>query len=193
MNYLSDEQRRQTGRIGVRKRGVVLTRALSSIDRSMRLIGVLAAVALCILATAAFADSAVTEGSRAAGLSACVAPTDDMRRNHMNYIKHQRVRTVHEGVRGSKFSLVGCVDCHAAVEGGKPLAINSEGQFCRGCHDFTSVSIDCFQCHRGIPSQTAPLRGALPEARGEARMAVELAAPEGAGGLRRSMPMAQED
>ena len=171
MNYLSDEHRRQTGWIGV-----------------------LAAAALCVLASAAFGDSAVTQGSRAAGLSACVAPTDDMRRNHMNYIKHQRVRTVHEGVRGSKFSLVGCVDCHAAVDGGKALPINSEGQFCQGCHDFASVSIDCFQCHRGIPSQPMmPLTGARPEARGGPHMAMEIAAPEGEGGLRRSVPMAQED
>ncbi len=171
MIYLSDEHRRQSGWIGV-----------------------LAAAALCVLASGAFGDSAVTQGSRAAGLSACVAPTDDMRRNHMNYIKHQRVRTVHEGVRGSKFSLVGCVDCHAAVEGGKALPINSEGQFCQGCHSFTSVSIDCFQCHRGIPSQTmVPLSGALPEARGGPRMAMEASAPENAGGLRRLTPMAQED
>ena len=171
MIYLSDEHRRQSGWIGV-----------------------LAAAALCVLASGAFGDSAVTQGSRAAGLSACVAPTDDMRRNHMNYIKHQRVRTVHEGVRGSKFSLVGCVDCHAAVEGGKALPINSEGQFCQGCHSFTSVSIDCFQCHRGIPSQPMiPLSGALPEARGGPRMAMEIAAPEGQGALRRSMPMTQED
>ncbi len=163
-------------------------------NRSMRLSAALAAGALCVLASAAFGDSAVTEGSRAAGLSACVAPTDDMRRNHMSYIKHQRVRTVHEGVRGSKFSLVGCVDCHAAVEGGEPVPINSEGQFCRGCHGFASVSIDCFQCHRGIPSQTmVPLSGALPGTRGGARMAMDIAAPQDTGGLRRSMPMAQED
>ena len=163
-------------------------------NRSMRLIGVLAVGALCVLATAALGDSAVTEGSRAAGLSACVAPTDDMRRNHMNYIKHQRVRTVHEGVRGSKFSLVGCVDCHAAVEGGKALPVNAEGQFCQGCHDFAAVSIDCFQCHRGIPSQPLlPLSGVLPEARRGAPVAMEVAAPEGGGGLRRLMPMARED
>ena len=166
---------------------------LSSINRSMRLIGVLAAGALCALATAAFGDSTVTVGSRAAGLSACVAPTDDMRRNHMNYIKHQRVRTVHEGVRGSKFSLVGCVDCHAAVEGGTAVPINSEGQFCQGCHDFASVSIDCFQCHRGIPSQAAPLTAVLPAARPGPRVAMEIAVPEDAGGLRRSVPTAQED
>ncbi len=195
MNYLSDEQRGQTGWIGVQKRAVVLKRAFSSVNRSMRLIGALAAGALCALAaTAVLGESAVTKGSRAAGLSACVAPTDDMRRNHMNYIKHQRVRTVHEGVRGSKFSLVGCVDCHAAVESGKPLPINSQGQFCKGCHDFASVSIDCFQCHRGIPSRAmVPLSGALPEVRAGARMAMEITAREDAGELRRSMSMAQED
>ncbi len=193
MNYLSDEQRRQTGWIGVQKCEVVLKRALGSINRSVRVMGILAAGTLFAFASGAFADSAVTQGSRAAGLDACVAPTDDMRRNHMEYLKHQRDRTVHQGVRGSKFGLSGCVDCHAAVESARAVPINAEGQFCQKCHGFASVSIDCFQCHRRIPSQAASLTGSLPAAHQGPRMVMEVPAPEDVSGLRRLMPMAQED
>ena len=35
-----------------------------------------------------------------------------MRRNHMELIKHQRDATVHDGIRGTKHSLAGCIDCH---------------------------------------------------------------------------------
>jgi len=194
VNYLSDEQRRQTGWSGVRKCGIMLKRALGLRNRSMRVLGILATGALFAFASGAFADSAVTQGSRAAGLKACVAPTDDMRRNHMEYLKHQRDRTVHQGVRRSKFGLSACVDCHAAVESAKAVPINAEGQFCQKCHSFTAVSIDCFQCHRRIPSQAlAPLTGSLPGAHEGLRMVMEFPAPESASGLRQSTPMAQED
>ncbi len=167
---------------------------LTSINRAMRVMGILAAGALVAFASGAFGDSAVTQGSRAAGLTACVAPTDDMRRNHMEYLKHQRDRTVHQGVRGSKFSLSGCVDCHAAVQGAEAVPINAEDQFCKGCHDFASVSIDCFHCHRGIPSEVVhPLTGALPVTQEGLRMVMEVPAPETGSGLPQSMPTAQED
>ncbi len=165
----------------------------TSINRSMRVMGILAAVALFAVASGAFADSAVTEGSRAAGLDACVAPTDDMRRNHMEYLKHQRDRTVHQGVRRSKFGLSACVDCHAAVESTRAVPVNAEGQFCQKCHSFASVSIDCFQCHRRIPSQATSLTGSLPEAHRGPRMVMEVPAPEDVNRLRRLAPKAQED
>ena len=78
----------------------------------------------------------------------CVAPTEFMRRNHMSMMKHQRDETVHEGVRGKPFSLAGCMDCHA-VKGadGQPVAYADSRHFCRSCHDFAAVSIDCFECH----------------------------------------------
>ena len=42
----------------------------------------------------------------------CVQPEDEMRRNHMNYILHQRDKTVHEGIRTEEYSLAKCIDCH---------------------------------------------------------------------------------
>jgi len=74
----------------------------------------------------------------------CVEPTDDMRRNHMKYILHQRDRTMHQGIRTSRHSLKNCVNCHA-----DPISNSVLGQdgFCASCHHYASVKIDCFTCH----------------------------------------------
>lgn len=74
----------------------------------------------------------------------CVEPTDDMRRNHMKYILHQRDKTMHQGIRTTKHSLKNCVDCHA-----DPATNSVLGQdgFCSSCHQYASVQIDCFSCH----------------------------------------------
>jgi predicted CXXCH cytochrome family protein len=87
----------------------------------------------------------------------CVAPTEFMRRNHMSMMKHQRDETVHEGVRGKPFSLAGCMECHA-VKGadGQPVTYSDSKHFCRTCHDFAAVSIDCFQCHSSRPGSDKP-------------------------------------
>jgi predicted CXXCH cytochrome family protein len=114
----------------------------------------LAAVITLLLALAtasAFAQTLVPQPPKGKG-EHCVAPTDVMRRNHMTMMKHQRDETMHEGVRGKPFSLSGCVDCHA-VRGadGQPVTYASSQHFCRSCHDFAAVSIDCFECHASRP------------------------------------------
>ncbi len=111
-------------------------------------------VLLISFSAASFSGSAVVEGSKAAGMDSCVAPTDDMRRNHMEYLKHQRDETVHKGVRGSKYSLDNCVSCHASKDdSGKSIPVNAEHQFCDSCHDYAAVSLTCFQCHRKVPEE----------------------------------------
>ncbi|MDE2578876.1 MAG: hypothetical protein KGL46_08740 [Hyphomicrobiales bacterium] len=84
----------------------------------------------------------------------CVADTEFMRRNHMKMLFHDRKETVHEGVRGEKFSLAGCVSCHA-VKGadGKPVAFSSDQHFCKSCHSYAAVKIDCFECHASRPAE----------------------------------------
>ena len=111
------------------------------------------AAGLLVLSAGALGASAVTEGSQAAGMTSCVEPTDVMRRNHMEFLKHQRDETVHNGIRGAKYSLSACVDCHASITNGQSKPINDQGEFCAGCHEFTAVSIDCFQCHRTVPRE----------------------------------------
>ena len=82
----------------------------------------------------------------------CVEPTDVMRRDHFEYLMHHRQISVHLGVRTKKHSLVGCVDCHASqADDGTYISVNEPGQFCRSCHLYTAVKIDCFSCHAAVP------------------------------------------
>ncbi|MCP3670427.1 MAG: sulfur reduction protein DsrJ [Gammaproteobacteria bacterium] len=111
---------------------------------------------LLSFATAAISDSTVVEGSKAAGMDkgGCVAPQMDMRRNHMEYLKHQRDEVVHKGDRSSKFALAECVNCHASKDKkGHPVPVNAKDQFCDSCHDYAAVNITCFQCHRKVPEE----------------------------------------
>ena len=72
--------------------------------------------------------------------------------NHMDLLRHDRDLTVRDGIRDTDASLAGCVTCHA-VNGsdGQPVTFKSEDYFCRVCHDYVAVRIDCFQCHNSIP------------------------------------------
>ena len=78
---------------------------------------------------------------------ACVAPTGEMRRNHMDMLQHQRDRTMRQGIREPRFSLKNCVECHAGRETGSVLGRDG---FCSSCHAYASVSIDCFECHSAL-------------------------------------------
>jgi hypothetical protein len=77
----------------------------------------------------------------------CVAPVEDMRKNHMQMLFHQRDRTLRQGVREPRFSLKGCVECHAGRESGSVLGTDG---FCSSCHGYASVKIDCFECHSAL-------------------------------------------
>ena len=83
---------------------------------------------------------------------ACVADKETMRREHMTMLKHQRDMTVHQGVRGKPEALTSCINCHA-VKGadGKFVNYESPKHFCRSCHDYAAVSLDCFECHTSRP------------------------------------------
>src|SRR5687767_15571083 len=76
----------------------------------------------------------------------CVEPTEVMRRDHMKFILHQRDDTVHGGIRTSKHSLKGCIDCHVTADAsGKYPSIESNDHFCSACHNYTAVKVDCFE------------------------------------------------
>ena len=88
----------------------------------------------------------------------CVAPTDIMIRDHPSLLSHQRDATVRDGIRTRQFSLKECIACHAvAGADGKPVTYDNPNHFCRVCHDYTAVRIDCFACHASIPDEIAPL------------------------------------
>ncbi|MGO9942721.1 MAG: cytochrome c3 family protein [Rhodoblastus sp.] len=89
----------------------------------------------------------------------CVADTDFMRRNHMLMMLDHRKEAVHEGIRAPQYSLAGCVSCHS-VKGadGKAVSFASPDHFCRSCHGYAAVKIDCFECHASKPE--TPQKGA---------------------------------
>ncbi len=93
----------------------------------------------------------------------CVQPVEEMRKNHMNYILHQRDETVHRGIRTRRYALEECVNCHTAQDDkGEYVPINAPDQFCYSCHSYASVKIDCFQCHATKPVRPSTLN--TPEA-----------------------------
>ncbi len=82
----------------------------------------------------------------------CVEPTADMRANHMKYLLHKRDKTMHQGIRTSKHSLVECINCHATPgEDGQIARITDDRHFCASCHQAASVKLDCFECHADRP------------------------------------------
>jgi len=86
----------------------------------------------------------------------CVADTQFMRRNHMTMLRHQRDETMREGIRGKQYSLKECVACHAVMgPDAVPVTVASPEHFCRSCHDYAAVNIDCFQCHASRPEPGA--------------------------------------
>jgi hypothetical protein len=89
----------------------------------------------------------------------CVAPPEEMRRQHPQMLKHQRDVTVHRGVRQARDSLQGCVDCHASATTGSVAQAPTD--FCSSCHGYAAVKIDCFECHASRPAQRTALSGAL--------------------------------
>ena len=99
----------------------------------------------------------------------CIHPEDEMRRNHMNYILHERDETMYEGIRDEPASLANCINCHVEPnDKGEIADIKSKEHFCNGCHQYASVQIDCFQCHADRPqkyikrsSHTSSLRNQL--------------------------------
>ncbi len=89
----------------------------------------------------------------------CVEDTDFMRRNHMTLLKHQRDETMLQGIRTRQHSLKECVSCHAVPGAdGMAITVDSPQHFCRSCHDYAAVQIDCFDCHASRPAD-----GVMPE------------------------------
>lgn len=115
-----------------------------------------AVVVLAIGAPVALAQSGVPLPTLAKAYKGkqCIEPVEVMRREHMNFLTHQRDETVREGIRGNKYSLQQCIDCHATpdpnIQNG---SVRTLEPFCGACHSYAAVNIDCFGCH----NPTAPL------------------------------------
>ena len=86
----------------------------------------------------------------------CVEPIDVMRRQHGLFLKHYRHDTVRRGIRTLQYSLVACIDCHVTADesGNYPSVHQNSEHFCRSCHTYVAVNVDCFQCHTSQPQES---------------------------------------
>ncbi|MCK5919213.1 MAG: hypothetical protein KAG34_12360 [Cocleimonas sp.] len=81
-----------------------------------------------------------------------MAHQTEMRKYHMDHLKHKRDLTMYDGIRTPEDSLTGCIDCHVpAPVGDKVVRHTDPEHFCTTCHSYVSVQIDCFQCHTDHP------------------------------------------
>lgn len=113
----------------------------------MKLLRIFLAVLLPALLAAPLSVGAGTAGPviKIENPGQCIAPVEEMRRNHMSMLKHTRDRTMRQGIRGEKASLNGCIDCHASKATGTVLGKDG---FCQECHTYTAVKLDCWDCHQ---------------------------------------------
>lgn len=89
---------------------------------------------------------------------ACVRDPEFMRVNHMEVLLHRRDKSVRHGDRAkgdtAKESLNACLTCHAvAGDDNKPVGFSDPKHFCRTCHDYAAVKVDCFECHNSKPQK----------------------------------------
>jgi hypothetical protein len=77
-----------------------------------------------------------------------------MRINHMRLLRHDRDETMRLGNRDTQYSIKECVACHAVMgPDALPISVKEEGHFCKSCHEYAAVKIDCFQCHNSKPDE----------------------------------------
>lgn len=124
---------------------------------------------LAFLAVIGFAGGAAADGGPPVVPAATGAPhpegSDYWRLHHMDMMYHDRDQTMREGVRNLspddvaiKASIGTCFDCHAVKdESGEPVGFEDPRHFCRVCHDYAAVTIDCFECHRSKPANDSAL------------------------------------
>ena len=114
-----------------------------------------AKIVLCVIAALAVSPTPALAGDggrtakpviEIANPGKCIAPVEEMRRKHMDMLKHQRDRTMRQGIRGEPASLNACIECHASKRTGSVLGSNDN--FCQGCHSYAAVKLDCFECHQ---------------------------------------------
>ncbi|OIP83418.1 MAG: hypothetical protein AUK37_07410 [Rhodobacterales bacterium CG2_30_65_12] len=121
------------------------------------------------LAVIGFAGGAAADGTGPVVPAAVGDPhpegNDYWRVHHMDMLRHDRDLTMREGVRdlapddlAIQASIGECFTCHAVKdEAGSFVSFDDERHFCRACHDYAAVTIDCFTCHRSTPPNESGL------------------------------------
>lgn len=90
----------------------------------------------------------------------CVEDTDYMRRNHMELLKHHRNETLRQGIRTTRHSLKGCVECHAGSKTGSVASTKED--FCVACHSYAGAKPDCWDCHATKPGKRSVQQAVQP-------------------------------
>lgn len=79
---------------------------------------------------------------------------EEIRKTHMRNLMHQRDETMRQGIRPEEDSLKACMSCHAVKDdAGIAVSYDNPEHFCRVCHDYTAVKVDCFSCHASTPGK----------------------------------------
>nr|VFK50185.1 MAG: hypothetical protein BECKTUN1418E_GA0071001_100136 [Candidatus Kentron sp. TUN]VFK50829.1 MAG: hypothetical protein BECKTUN1418D_GA0071000_100227 [Candidatus Kentron sp. TUN]VFK51240.1 MAG: hypothetical protein BECKTUN1418F_GA0071002_100136 [Candidatus Kentron sp. TUN] len=113
-----------------------------------------------VIVSSAYAEQkrAYSAGAEVSGVKSgqeadkCVESIPIMRREHMDFLFHQRDSTMYHGIRTKRYSLKGCVECHVRKDDqGYVVPVDAPEQFCQNCHRYVAINIDCFQCHAAMP------------------------------------------
>ncbi len=129
---------------------------MKPISKLLLLVSAVLALTLSVSAAAGDSGSAIKpKVPKAVKGDQCVEDTAVMRREHMDMLKHQRDKTLREGIRTKQHSLKECINCHVPAEDAAQPAKAEEGHFCMNCHSFAGVKIDCFECHATRPEKPA--------------------------------------
>ena len=119
-----------------------------------KLFNMLAAGLVLTLSVPAFASGLGPDIPAPVKGDECVSDTQDMRENHMKYLKGHRDDTLRRGIRTKQYSLTECLECHVPPKD-EAQPTRAEGQhFCQSCHTFAGVKVDCFSCHATTPERT---------------------------------------
>ena len=128
---------------------------MKPLSKLLQLFAALSALTLSVSAIAAEGNGAGPIIPKAVKGEQCVEDTDEMRRNHMQYLNKHRDETLREGIRTKQYSLKQCIECHVPAEGSAEASRDEGGHFCKNCHVYTGVTIDCFECHATMPEKSA--------------------------------------
>ena len=128
---------------------------MKPLSKLLQLFAAMSVLTLSVPALAAEGNGAGPHIPKPVKGEQCVEDTDEMRRNHMSYLQKHRDETLREGIRTKQYSLKQCLECHVPGDDA-PAASRDEGEhFCKNCHVYTGVTIDCFECHATKPQQSA--------------------------------------
>jgi hypothetical protein len=130
---------------------------MKRISKLLLLVSAVLALTLSVPASAGESGSSLLPiVPKAVKGTTCVDDPEVMRRTHMDKLKHHRDEVLHEGIRTKKYNIEECINCHVPAEKESTAAgKGSEGHFCKNCHVYAGVKIDCFECHNTRPEKPA--------------------------------------